>query len=49
MFKALFPGFSADFLLPQQITSGITPSLSGLAALDSPFVFLHAALFVVLF
>lgn len=52
MFKALLLGFSADFLLPQWPTNGITPSLNGLAVLDSlclSLCFLHAALFVVLF
>lgn len=35
MFKALLPGFSAVFLLPQWPTNGITLSLNGLAELDS--------------
>lgn len=32
MFRALFPGLSADCRLPQRLASGVTPSLSGLAA-----------------
>lgn len=41
MFKALVPSFSADFLLPHWSTSGINPSVNGLAIGLSPPLFFY--------